>query len=158
MVLGSGNTALAAIEAAAEVGARQLTLVVRAASRATRAVELARELGMETSVHEISGIGQEQAATLNEIPLVFSTLPPHAADDWVPAIGAGTGILLDVAYDPWPSALAQAWQGTVISGLHMLVHQAVEQVRLFSAGAWEESRRMDVTNAMYDSLGLARHQ
>ncbi|MFJ2351975.1 shikimate dehydrogenase family protein [Glutamicibacter sp. NPDC087673] len=158
MVLGSGNTALAAIEAAAEVGARQLTLVVRAASRATRAVELARELGMETSVHEISGIGQELAATLNEIPLVFSTLPPHAADDWVPAIGAGTGILLDVAYDPWPSALARSWQGIVISGLHMLVHQAVEQVRLFSAGAWEESRRMDVTNAMYDSLGLARHQ
>ncbi|MGV2953704.1 shikimate dehydrogenase family protein [Glutamicibacter sp. AGC46] len=158
MVLGSGNTALAAIEAAAEIGARQLTLVVRAASRATRAVELARELGMETSVHEISGIGQELAATLNEIPLVFSTLPPHAADDWVPAIGAGTGILLDVAYDPWPSALARAWQGTVISGLHMLVHQAVEQVRLFSADAWEESRRMDVTNAMYDSLGLARHQ
>ncbi|MFJ5106624.1 MULTISPECIES: shikimate dehydrogenase family protein [unclassified Glutamicibacter] len=158
MVLGSGNTALAAIEAAAEVGARQLTLVVRAAPRAARAVELARELGMETFVHEISEIGQELAATLNEIPLVFSTLPPHAADDWVPAIGAGTGILLDVAYDPWPSALARSWQGTVISGLHMLVHQAVEQVRLFSAGAWEESRRMDVTNAMYDSLGLARHQ
>ncbi|MGH3652633.1 shikimate dehydrogenase family protein [Glutamicibacter sp.] len=158
MVLGSGNTALAAIEAAAEVGARQLTLVVRAASRATRAVELARELGMETFVHEISGIDDALAATLNEIPLVFSTLPPHAADDWVPAIGAGTGFLLDVAYDPWPSALARAWRGTVICGLHMLVHQAVEQVRLFSAEAWDESRRMDVTNAMYDSLGLARHQ
>ena len=158
MILGSGNTALAAIEAAAEVGVRQLALVVRTASRATRAVGLSRQLGMETLVHEISGVDPELAATLNDIPLVFSTLPPRAADDWVPAIGAGHGILLDVAYDPWPSALAQAWQGTVISGMHMLVHQAVEQVRFFSAQAWDESRRTDVTNAMYDSLGLVRHQ
>lgn len=158
MILGSGNTALAAIEAAAEVGVRQLELVVRSAARASRAVDLAHQLGMETTVHEISGIDQALAATLNDIPLVFSTLPPRAADDWVPVIGAGSGILLDVAYDPWPSALAQAWQGTVISGIHMLVHQAVEQVRFFSAGAWQESRRVDVTNAMYDSLGLARHQ
>ncbi|PJJ43913.1 shikimate dehydrogenase [Glutamicibacter mysorens] len=158
MILGSGNTALAAIEAAAEVGVRQLELVVRSAARASRATGLADQLGMETTVHEISGIDQAVAATLNDIPLVFSTLPPRAADDWVPVIGAGSGILLDVAYDPWPSALAQAWQGTVISGIHMLVHQAVEQVRFFSAGAWQESRRVDVTNAMYDSLGLARHQ
>lgn len=46
--------------------------------------------------------------------------------------------LLDVAYDPWPSAIATAWQqagGTVVSGLEMLLYQAVEQVRLFAAAA-----------------------
>ncbi|WP_417363786.1 shikimate dehydrogenase family protein [Glutamicibacter arilaitensis] len=158
MILGSGNTALAAIEAAAELGVKELTLIVRAASRATGAVQLAKQLGMQTSVHEISSIDTALAATLRDMPLVFSTLPPRAADSWVETIGAGNGILLDVAYDPWPSALAQSWDGTVISGLHMLVHQAVEQVRLFAASSWDESRRMDVTNAMYDSLGLVRHQ
>ncbi len=158
MILGSGNTALAAIEAAAELGVKELTLIVRSASRATDAVQLAKALGLQTSVREISSIDTAMASTLGAMPLVFSTLPPRAADAWVEKIGAGSGILLDVAYDPWPSALAQAWGGTVISGLHMLVHQAVEQVRLFASGSWDESRRMDVTNAMYDSLGLGRHQ
>ncbi|MGO4297070.1 shikimate dehydrogenase family protein [Glutamicibacter sp. MCAF14] len=158
MILGSGNTALAAIEAAAELGVKELTLIVRSASRATYAVQLAKALGLQTSVREISSIDTAMASTLGAMPLVFSTLPPRAADAWVEKIGAGSGILLDVAYDPWPSALAQVWGGTVISGLHMLVHQAVEQVRLFASGSWDESRRMDVTNAMYDSLGLARHQ
>lgn len=157
MILGSGNTALAAIEACGEIGVKNLTLVVRSAARATRAVELADQLGMATEVHEISAIDQQLGASLAKQPLVFSTLPPRAADDWVPTIGAGTGILLDVAYDPWPSALAQSWGGQVISGLHMLVHQAVEQVRLFTGELWVETARADVTNAMYDSLGLVRH-
>src|SRR5690606_40086229 len=88
------------------------------------------------------------ASTLGAMPLVFSTLPPRAADAWVEKIGAGSGILLDVAYDPWPSALAQVWGGTVISGLHMLVHQAVEQVRLFASGSWDESRSEERTSEL----------
>jgi shikimate dehydrogenase len=46
-------------------------------------------------------------------------------------------VLFDVAYDPWPSALARSWDaagGTVISGLELLIHQAVGQIRLFVAG------------------------
>ena len=43
-------------------------------------------------------------------------------------------MLFDVAYDPWPSVLSTAWDaagGTVISGLDLLIHQAVGQIRLF---------------------------
>lgn len=158
MILGSGNTALAALEACAELGVQQVALIARSASRAAAAAAQAQKLGMRPVVHEFAHVDDALAAVLRQLPLVFSTLPPRAADSWVPALGAGSGILLDVAYDPWPSALAASWSGPVISGLHMLVHQAVEQVRLFSAGAWSESRRTDVTNAMYDSLGLVRHQ
>jgi len=158
MILGSGNTSLAALQACAELGVEHVTLVVRSIQRSQRAVDLAKELGLHPVVHEISGITRELSDQLRLMPLVFSTLPPHAGDEWVPAIGSGNGILLDVAYDPWPSKLAASWQGQVISGLHMLVHQAVEQVRLFAGAAWDEERRVDVTNAMYDSLGLARHQ
>ena len=46
-------------------------------------------------------------------------------------------VLLDVAYDPWPSDLATSWTsvgGTVVSGLEMLLHQAIAQVRIFVTG------------------------
>ncbi|WP_070160255.1 hypothetical protein [Nesterenkonia sp. PF2B19] len=70
---------------------------------------------------------------------MVSTLPPRAADGLaaqVPRLRRRLP-LLDVAYDPWPSALADAWEragGHVVSGLTMLLHQAVEQVHRFTAG------------------------
>jgi shikimate dehydrogenase len=39
--------------------------------------------------------------------------------------------LFDVLYDPWPTTLAARWSaygGAVVSGLDLLVHQAVLQV------------------------------
>ena len=45
------------------------------------------------------------------------------------------GVLLDVAYDPGPTALAAAWTragGVVVGGERMLLHQAAEQVRLMT--------------------------
>jgi shikimate dehydrogenase len=54
------------------------------------------------------------------------------------AEGARPGrLLLDVVYDPWPTPVAASWQnrgGALASGLDLLVHQAVGQVRLM-AGA-----------------------
>ncbi|HAY42656.1 MAG TPA: shikimate dehydrogenase [Micrococcaceae bacterium] len=152
-ILGAGNTALAAIEAAAELGTAELKLVVRDASRAGRAHALAQVLGMRVELVEVTQLAERG---ITGDPLVISTLPPRAADSWVAPLGAGHGVLLDVAYDPWPSELAGNWAGTVISGLHMLVHQAVEQARLFSAVPFDEPTRQNVTNAMYHSLGLHR--
>ncbi|HJX79749.1 shikimate dehydrogenase family protein [Glutamicibacter sp.] len=152
-ILGAGNTALAAIEAAGELGTTELKLVVRDTARASRARSLAQELGMRVELRAVAELN-EHGITAD--PLVISTLPPRAADSWVQPLGAGQGVLLDVAYDPWPSELAQNWAGTVISGLHMLVHQAVEQARYFSALPFDEQTRENVTNAMYHALGLHR--
>jgi shikimate dehydrogenase len=47
-------------------------------------------------------------------------------------------VLLDVVYDPWPTALASAWEtggGVVVDGLAMLVHQAAAQVLLWTGRA-----------------------
>ncbi len=45
--------------------------------------------------------------------------------------------LFDVAYDPWPTTLAQRWtslSAPVISGVEMLIGQALVQVRIFVTG------------------------
>ena len=45
------------------------------------------------------------------------------------------GVLLDVVYDPRPTALMTAWRsagGTAVGGERMLLHQAGEQVRLMT--------------------------
>ena len=40
--------------------------------------------------------------------------------------------LLDVVYDPWPTPLAAACGGVVVSGAAMLLHQAAAQVELMT--------------------------
>ncbi|MEX3566103.1 shikimate dehydrogenase, partial [Micrococcus endophyticus] len=78
-------------------------------------------------------------------------------------VGAALPPLLDAAYDPWPSALASAWTeagGAVASGLSMLLHQGVEQVRLFiarprAAAGMPEPDWAAVTRAAARALGPA---
>jgi shikimate dehydrogenase len=64
---------------------------------------------------------------------VISTLPAGAADALA---GAGPGtVVLDVVYAPWPTrfaATAAAAGAQVVSGLEMLLHQAVAQVELMT--------------------------
>ncbi|MHA7174319.1 shikimate dehydrogenase family protein [Arthrobacter monumenti] len=67
------------------------------------------------------------------------------------------GVLLDVAYDPWPSALAAAWErrgGKIVPGLEMLLYQGLEQVRLFTGAQFRDEP--GVINAMCDAVGLPR--
>jgi shikimate dehydrogenase len=66
---------------------------------------------------------------------VVATTPPGSTDELAGAVPSSPGVLLDVVYDPWPTTLAAAWSrsgGTVASGLDLLVHQAVGQVRLMT--------------------------
>lgn len=158
-VLGAGNTATAATEAVALMGATSVDYVVRSAARAAETLALAKLLSLEAEA-----IDAATAATrLREYDAIISTLPPHAADSLVDALGIAPGAiapgaaLLDVAYDPWPSAIARAWEGaggSVVNGLSMLLHQAIEQVRLFTGiteADWEH-----VTDVMCDAVGLPR--
>jgi shikimate dehydrogenase len=68
-------------------------------------------------------------------------------------------ILFDVAYDPWPSALAVSWNssgGKVISGIHMLINQALIQIRLFVSGDADTPlpREVEVVSAMRSAVGV----
>jgi shikimate dehydrogenase len=62
-----------------------------------------------------------------------------------------TGVLLDCAYHPRPTALVTAWHaagGTAVTGERMLLHQAGEQVRLMTG-------RPAPLDAMDDALRAA---
>ena len=57
------------------------------------------------------------------------------ADALAEDLPTSSGTLLDVVYEPWPTPLASAWSaggGAIASGLDMLLHQAVVQVRLMT--------------------------
>jgi shikimate dehydrogenase len=70
-----------------------------------------------------------------------------------------SSVLLDVAYHPWPSPAATLWLAegaTVISGLSMLVHQALHQIRWFVQGTGEQPLPTEntVLSSMMRSVGL----
>ncbi|WP_438254532.1 shikimate dehydrogenase family protein [Microbacterium sp. A82] len=129
-VLGAGATASSALVALAELGAEQIDVRARRPERAAGLVALGTSLGTTVVVRDFAADAAPVSATV-------ATLPSGTVlDDGVAAKFAETGgALLDAAYAPWPSALAARWAApTVISGLEMLLHQAVRQVRIFVAG------------------------
>lgn len=168
VILGAGGTSLAAAAALADLGVTDLTLCVRTPARAAETAGLAERFGLSVTVVPL----QDSAAVVRQSRLVVSTLPSRAADelavdpvlvDPILAGGADTegtrkaGVLLDVAYDPWPSALAAAWErrgGKIVPGLEMLLYQGLEQVRLFTGSHFHDEP--GVINAMCDAVGLPR--
>jgi shikimate dehydrogenase len=160
-ILGGGGTAAAAMAAADLLGLDGVDLFVRTPAKATEHAELARGFGLEAAVHRLD----EFATSAPGFRAVVATLPPRAADPTAEALAGLSGRqglppLLDAAYDPWPSALATAWQdrgGQVVNGLEMLLYQAVEQVRLFTARvlpSGAEPSWTAVTAAMAAAIGL----
>jgi len=154
-ILGGGATAASAIVAMRELGARRITVSVRSVARAADLVALGRAGGVDIVVSEL---GPDDQTT--DVPdAVISTLPGHAehAVTFSSALRE-SAVLFDVAYDPWPSTLAEAWTdagGTVISGLEMLINQAVAQVRIFvnADAAVPLDREADVLAAMRAAVG-----
>jgi shikimate dehydrogenase len=62
---------------------------------------------------------------------VIATTPAGTTDALSAAVPERPATLFDVLYDPWPTDLAARWSGyggAVVSGLDLLVHQAVLQV------------------------------
>jgi shikimate dehydrogenase len=123
VVLGGGATARSALAALAILGCRAPALVVR--SEPTETLAAASRLGVEPLV-----TGWDPAV-LEATDLVISTVPAGAADGFAPYV-ADVPVLLDVVYDPWPTALASSCRGTVVGGASMLLHQAAAQVALMT--------------------------
>jgi shikimate dehydrogenase len=130
VVLGAGGTAQAAIAALAGLGATEPTVLVRDPSRAADLLAAADRLGVRPVVS-----GGLPDITLPAADVIVSTLPRTAADPLRSASwGPGT-VVLDVVYAPWPTRFAAAAAAAgcrTVSGLEVLLHQAVAQVELMT--------------------------
>ena len=127
-VLGGGATAESAVAALTSLGAT-VTVAVRDVAKVAASGTFAGST--------ILPLGPDADAALAVSDAVVSTIPPRA--EFPVRLGRlqPAQTLLDVAYAPWPTPLAGAWEragGRVVHGLEMLLHQAVHQVRIFVTG------------------------
>ncbi|MGX4693316.1 shikimate dehydrogenase [Streptomyces sp. JNUCC 63] len=125
-ILGAGATASSALAALARVCTGEVVAYVRSEARAAEM----RQWGERLDV-EIRTADWADAAEALRAPLVIATTPAGTTDALAGAVPERPATLFDVLYEPWPTALAARWSmagGAVVSGLDLLVHQAVLQV------------------------------
>lgn len=139
VILGAGATAASTLAAVAELGCRTPQVFARSLARAGATMRAAHRMGVEPQFLTVDPTARLLDAVA-AADVVVSTLPPHAADPLAgPLAGARmTGVLLDCAYDPRPTALGAVWcqaGGAVVGGERLLLHQATEQVRLMTGRA-----------------------
>ncbi len=130
-LLGGGATACSLLVALVNLGAREFVVSTRSPEKSVELARIADSLGVALSVGDFG-------VDVGSPNIVVSTLPGTAplarqfSEEFRHSVP-----LIDVAYDPWPTPLAQHWidgEGSVTnSGLDMLVHQALAQVRIFVA-------------------------
>lgn len=141
VVWGAGATAASALAALAQLAPEvQVRLRARSPERAEATLTVGHRLGLDVSYRSWS----DDVRSAEPADLVISTVPsevfgPLELEQVVHGAKPGAS-LFDVVYDPWPTPLAQTWAaggGSVISGLELLLHQAVGQVRAMTGHAIE---------------------
>lgn len=128
VVLGGGATATSTGLALIECGVRDLTVAARSPERAQETVDALEAHPSAPSVDvvslsEVRGDGADA---------VVCTIPADAQDERLVTELAAAPVVFDVIYDPWPTPLASAARGVVVSGMDLLVHQAALQFELFT--------------------------
>lgn len=129
VVLGAGATAASVGLALVDLGVARIDLAARDASRAagTAAALRAHPDGPLVRVVDLASYRPAEGTDV-----VVSTVPAAAQTAGLVARLREVPVLFDVVYDPWPTPLADAHRGTVVSGLDLLVHQAVLQFEQFT--------------------------
>ncbi|MCR2814648.1 shikimate dehydrogenase family protein [Microbacterium jiangjiandongii] len=148
-IVGAGATATSALVALEELGARH----VEVAARRPAAVAPIQQLGARLGI-DVVPVPLETPSHAG-VPVTVATLPGDArvAAASTEALAQAGGLLLDVVYGHWPTALSEAWERaghSALSGQGMLLHQALLQVRVFVTGdtATMVPREPDVLAAM----------
>jgi len=129
LVVGAGGTARAACFAAKQLG---LSLLVWNRTRA-RARELAEAFG-GTPLVDFDSVAQ------GSIVAIVGTVPASAGVTVPASVLVGKPVVLDAAYRPRETTLlrdAKAHGCTAIEGVHMLIEQGLEQMRIWDHGAIE---------------------
>jgi shikimate dehydrogenase len=132
-IVGAGATATSALVALSELGVEEVDVIARRPEAVAPLAELGRRLGI--AVRTVAFTASDHRA----VELTIATLPGDApvTDAAADALARSGGLLLDVVYGHWPTALSAAWDRAdrvARSGLGMLLHQAMLQVRIFQNG------------------------
>ena len=125
-ILGAGATASSALAALSRICPGEISVYVRSEARAAEMRQWAERLDVTVRIADWADAEQALRA-----PLVISTTPAGVTDALARSVPERPVALFDVLYDPWPTVLAARWSaygGAVVSGLDLLVHQAVLQV------------------------------
>jgi shikimate dehydrogenase len=130
VILGAGGTAQSALAAVRELGHQSPIVLVRSLARTGDLRETAERLGMRPTISDRLFTGPLPAADL-----VISTLPGGAADPLSATRWKPDTMVLDVVYAPWPTPFAGSALAAgcpAVSGLNVLLYQAVAQVELMT--------------------------
>ncbi|OXY90457.1 shikimate dehydrogenase [Streptomyces diastatochromogenes] len=125
-ILGAGATASSALAALARICTGEVVAYVRSEARAAEMRQWGERLDVDVRTADWADAQQALKA-----PLVIATTPAGTTDALAAAVPERPATLFDVLYEPWPTELAARWSmfgGAVVSGLDLLVHQAVLQV------------------------------
>lgn len=131
VVIGAGGTAAAAVAALRALGSDEVEVVARNHDRAAALVGAGQQLDVEVHLLPWSSILDRAEAA----DLLISTVPPGVADQVTGARFHRGQLVLDAVYAGGSTALLAAAStagATAIGGMWMLLHQAVEQVRLMT--------------------------
>jgi len=151
-ILGAGATATSVLAACAQLGAVRATVAARRPEQLMDLALTARAFGVA-----VDPVPLERAGDARRADLIVNTIP----GDWDrPVFSEATRMttpLFEVVYNVWPSPFAAQWaevDGRVVSGLDMLLWQAVLQVRLFLGVGDDDPlpREGDVIEAMRAAL------
>jgi shikimate dehydrogenase len=152
-ILGSGATAASVLAAVGSLGARRVDVSARTPAHAVRLQAMGAAIGVDVRIAPLESprAHPEPDAVVNAIPGRAQFAVEFAESTMTNAL------LFEVSYDPWPTPLAASWLaagGRVVSGLEMLTHQAVAQVRIFVGGDPELplEREPEVLAAMRSGL------
>lgn len=159
LIIGSGATAASAIYAiSTRLSSARITLVARDTKAANELA--ARFSNAKIRVKGFSSLNR----CLSGHDIVVSTIPSGALQGAIARLQKSwlrkpKGVLLDVTYDPWPSKAARLWQKNelpVVSGVEMLIFQAITQCRIFISHDpdIELPNERAIELAMRNSLGL----
>ena len=128
LIIGGGATARAAVAACDGVATR-ISVMVRSQSKVG-------EISNCVEFSDLDFLEWGDTNIFETADLVISTTPEFATDSLVQNFPSNpTGVFFDVLYKPWPTLALETWSGfggQVVDGLDLLIHQAIDQVEIFS--------------------------
>jgi shikimate dehydrogenase len=129
-ILGAGGTARAALAASADLKASSVSVHARRPSAVDELRPVAAALGLPELIH----VPWPSPSAVAAADVVVSTLPFGVADE-LDVPWRSTTVVFDAVYKPWPTPLAASASAAgchIVSGLDLLLAQAVHQFEMFT--------------------------